>query len=66
MRLANAAGRPLERFLRVEAASGILLLIAAAVALACASSPWADAYAAFWHTELGIRVGDFQFVRSLE
>jgi NhaA family Na+:H+ antiporter len=34
LRFARLAGRPLERFLRIEAASGILLLVAAAVALA--------------------------------
>jgi len=66
LRLARVAGRPLERFLRIEAASGILLLLAAGVALACANSPWAAAYAAFWHTELGVRLGELRFERSLE
>src|SRR5687768_7518900 len=41
LRFARLAGRPLEQFLRIQAASGILLLVAAAVALACANSPWA-------------------------
>jgi len=66
LRFARVAGRPLERFLRIEAASGILLLAAAAVALAFANSPWAPEYAHFWHTPLGIRVGAFTFERSLE
>ena len=66
LRLARFAGRPLERFLRIEAASGILLLVAAAVALACANSPWAGSYADFWHTPLGVRVGPFTFERTLE
>src|SRR5688572_3046303 len=66
LRFARLAGRPLERFLRIEAASGILLLVAAAVALACANSPWAASYAQFWHTPLGIRVGSFHFERELE
>jgi NhaA family Na+:H+ antiporter len=65
LRLARIAGRPLERFLRIEAASGILLLVAAAVALAWANSPWADVYTDVWHTPVGIRVGDFRFERSL-
>ena len=38
--LARIASRPLERFLRIEAASGILLLVAAILALICANSPW--------------------------
>jgi NhaA family Na+:H+ antiporter len=42
VRVARLAGRPLERFLRIEAASGILLLLSAAAALAWANSPWAE------------------------
>jgi NhaA family Na+:H+ antiporter len=66
VRFARLVGRPLERFLRIEAASGILLLAAAAVALAWANSAWSDSYARFWHTEIGLRVGAFHFERSLE
>ena len=66
LRVARLAARPLERFLRIEAASGIVLLVAAAVALAWANSPWAGAYAQLWHTPLGIRLGGFTFERSLE
>ena len=66
LRFARLAGRPLERFLQVEAASGILLLIAAAVALVWANSPWAEGYAELWHTPLGIRIGAFSFERTLE
>ncbi len=65
-RFLRAAGRPLERFFRIEAASGLLLLVSAAVALAWANSPWSDGYARLWHTPLGIRVGDFAFERTLE
>lgn len=66
LRLVRRAGRPLERFLRIEAASGILLLVAAAVALTWANSPWAESYVRLWHTPLGIRIGSFTFERSLE
>ncbi|MGA9525818.1 MAG: Na+/H+ antiporter NhaA [Myxococcaceae bacterium] len=66
VRLVRFAGGPLQRFLHIEAASGILLLIAAAVALAWANSPWADSYVQLWHTPLGIRVGTFTFERTLE
>lgn len=65
-RFARLAVRPLERFLRIEAASGILLLVVTAVALVWANSPWAASYAHLWHTPLGIRVGTFAFERSLE
>lgn len=66
MRAARLATRPLERFLRIEAASGILLLLAAAVALACANSPWAESYLHLWHTPVGLRIGDLTLERSLE
>lgn len=66
LRIARLAGRPLERFLHIEAASGILLLLAAAVALTWANSPWGESYLHFWHTPLGFRVGTFTFERSLE
>jgi NhaA family Na+:H+ antiporter len=66
IRAARVAGRPLERFLGIEASSGILLLVAAAVALAWANSPWADVYGQLWRTPIGVRVGPFAFERSLE
>jgi NhaA family Na+:H+ antiporter len=66
LRFARFAGQPLDRFLHIEAASGILLLVATAVALACANSPWAEQYLHFWHTPVGIRIGGFVFERSLE
>lgn len=66
LRLARLASRPLERFLRIQAASGILLFVAAAVALAWANSPWAECYLHLWHTPVGIRIGGFSFERSLE
>jgi len=66
VRLARTAGRPLERFLHIEAASGILLVLVAAVSLAWANSPWRESYHALWHTPIGVRVGSFAFERSLE
>lgn len=66
LRFARLAGRPLERFLHIEAASGILLLIAAAIALGWANSAWAESYLQLWHTPLGFRVGSLRFERPLE
>jgi len=66
LRVVRFAGRPLERFLQIEAASGILLLLLAAVALVWANSPWAESYVELWHTPLGIRIGAATFERSLE
>ncbi|MFT3897112.1 MAG: Na+/H+ antiporter NhaA [Thermomonas sp.] len=47
------AQRALADFLRLEAAGGIVLIAAAALALAFANSPWRDAYDAFRHFDIG-------------
>jgi len=66
LRIARLAGKPLERFLRIEAASGMLLLLASAVALGWANSSWSEGYRQFWRTPLAVRVGAFAFERTLE
>lgn len=65
MRLAELARRPVDRFLQVQAASGLVLLGCAAVAMVAANSPWRDAWFSFWNAPLGVRVGPFAFERSL-
>lgn len=64
-RLVHALSLPVERFLRIEAASGILLIIAAALALALANSPWSHAYEHLWHTPIRIGAGAYTFERDL-
>ena len=64
-RLARRALAPVERFLAVEASSGIVLLTAAAIALVWANSPWRESYDALWHASLGVRLGIFSFERDL-
>jgi len=56
---------PLDRFLHVEAAGGIVLLLCTIVALAMANSPAAPGFLALWETEIGIRAGAFQLTHSL-
>ena len=49
---------PFERFLRIESSGGILLLIAAAVALVWANVPsGAVVYYRFWHVPITIHIG---------
>lgn len=60
-RLFNA----LERFLHVEAVSGVVLLIAAAVALIWANSPAGESYEHFWHLPLSFGLGSLQVSQSL-
>lgn len=64
-RLARAVAAPVERFLAVEAASGILLLVAGAVALVCANSPLRSAFETLWTTPFGLRFAGWEFERDL-
>ena len=57
---------PLERFMHVEAAGGIVLLVCTGVALALANSPLGDAYHHFWETEIGFHAGRLALRHSLE
>ncbi|QCI11445.1 Na+/H+ antiporter NhaA [Pseudomonas putida] len=63
--LAERAFANLERFLHIEAVSGIVLLIAAIAALIWANSPAANSYDALWHTPLTFGVGSLLFTQSL-
>lgn len=63
--IAERAFASLERFLHIEAVSGIVLLIAAAVALMWANSSFADSYHDLWHAPLSIGLGKFQFSQTL-
>jgi NhaA family Na+:H+ antiporter len=63
--LARLALKPVERFLAIEASSGLVLLAAAVVALVWANSPWRDTYTALWHVPIGIRIGPLGFERDL-
>ena len=59
--LAKFVARPVLRFIDREVASGVLLLIATAVALFWANSPWGASYESFWHTDIKIVVGSWHF-----
>jgi len=56
---------PLERFMHVEAAAGIVLLACTAVALALANSPLSAAYLHFWEVEVGFHLGSVRVSHSL-
>ena len=60
-RVLRAVAAPVERFLAIEAASGIVLLLAAMAALALANSPLGAMYEAFW----SFSVGPSAFARDL-
>jgi Na+:H+ antiporter, NhaA family len=56
----------IERFLHVEAVSGIVLLAAAAAAMLWANSPAAPSYTSLWHTPLVLGFGNFVVSEPLE
>ena len=58
--------QPVGRFLHVEAASGVVLLVAAVVAFAAANSGLSDAFLGFWKTKIGIDVGGFVMSHTLK
>ncbi|MEJ6740480.1 MAG: Na+/H+ antiporter NhaA [Actinomycetota bacterium] len=64
--LARRLARPAARFLAIEAASGILLLIATAVALVWANSPWKNSYASFLNAEIIFDAGPVGFHLTLQ
>ena len=63
-RLARVVAQPLGRFLHVEAAGGILLIVATVVALVWANA-WQASYESFWSTEIRVEVGDYVFDEDL-
>jgi len=63
--LTDRALATLERFLHVEAVSGVVLLIAAAAALLWANSSWSVSYDALWHTPVSFGVGPWVASQSL-
>ena len=52
--------RPFKRFLAVEAAGGVMLLIATAIALIWVNSPWGDSYDAFWSAPVNLSVNGIE------
>lgn len=58
--------KPLNSFLHVEAASGVVLLICAFAALAAANSAYSYEFLAFWKTPIGLSIGDFSLLHPLK
>jgi NhaA family Na+:H+ antiporter len=56
---------PFREFAGSSVAGGVVLLVAAVVALVWANSPWAASYDALWATELGVELGPVSFSASL-
>jgi Na+:H+ antiporter, NhaA family len=64
-RAAQRVRAPVDRFLSIQASSGIVLLVVALFALLWANSPWRDSYAGLFHTHFGLSLGRLTFERDL-
>ena len=58
--------KPITRFLHIQAASGVVLLLCTVAALILANSSNAEAYLQFWKTKVSFSFGDFEFNHSLK
>ena len=61
----DAVAEPFRKFIHTETAGGIVLLLAAALALVLANTPFGPAYEAFWGTPVGMRFGGFDWDHPL-
>ncbi|QDP00606.1 Na+/H+ antiporter NhaA [Thalassotalea sp. PS06] len=57
--------QPITRFIKVEAAAGVVLLLSTLLALSLANSPLRESFNSLWHVSLGINIGTIAFERSL-
>jgi Na+:H+ antiporter, NhaA family len=58
--------RVLREFLETEAAGGLVLLVAAVIAVVWANSPWSASYRSLWHTDVALRFGRFGLEMDLQ
>lgn len=63
--LARSLVRPINRFLHIEASGGLLLGVAAVIALVWANSPWSASYEQLWTTELSLDLGGHVITEDL-
>jgi Na+:H+ antiporter, NhaA family len=64
-RVAQAAANPIQEFLRLQSASGILLFFFTLAAIVWSNSPWSHSYKEWWHTTFSFGFGTFVFSKSL-
>ncbi|HLV47258.1 MAG TPA: Na+/H+ antiporter NhaA [Flavobacterium sp.] len=57
--------QPVNRFISKSTTGGIVLFIAALIAIFFANSPWAEDYAHFWHQHINISFGNYQLDMAL-
>ena len=64
--IADLFTKPFARFVKIEAAAGVLLFLATLIALGLANSPLSKPFLMFWETSIGLHFGSLDFSRSLQ
>jgi Na+:H+ antiporter, NhaA family len=64
-RAAVTVAKPIQSFLKLQSASGILLFAFAVVALVWSNSPWSDSYDRLWQTTLSFGFGQAAASKTL-
>lgn len=57
--------RPFEKFMHIEASSGIVLMLAVVIALAWANWPDSHSYHDIWHMPLSLQFGEWRVTQTL-
>ena len=55
----------MEKFIKIESLSGVLLFAATIIAVVWANSPFGDSYQAVWGYELGVKMTNFELVKPV-
>ncbi|MCX6143037.1 MAG: Na+/H+ antiporter NhaA [Ignavibacteriales bacterium] len=64
-RVVQAVANPIQEFLKLQSASGILLFAFTVAAIAWSNSRWSHNYEEWWHTTVSFGFGTFIFSKSL-
>ncbi len=56
---------PLQKFIKIESFSGMLLFGATLIALVWANSPWAESYTSIWAYNMGLSTDDYKLTKPL-
>lgn len=56
---------PIQKFVKIESSSGILLLLATILALVLANSPFSESYQSLWDYKIGFVTEDFKLNKPL-
>ncbi len=57
--------RPFERFMHNQATGGVLLFVAALIAIIWANSPWSESYHHLWEHTIALRFDQWELERNL-